>query len=167
MRQVACLLVLLGSLFLLLGCGGKEIGTVSNGSHDGGDVSVFDASSSQPDSATGDETVTSSDATTGLDSPTTSDAKPVDAGLTCTLGASAGSGGSDGACSTTLTETCSNGHFYQAQCECPQATCDCETFFTGEQGEQEGQQCSRLAYGGCTSACGNANDAWKACGYPQ
>jgi hypothetical protein len=156
MKSVVAALAVLGFLPHVVGCGG-ELSSVGSGA-DGSDASVASDSSAE-DAGTPDAPRTATDAMT------TSDAE-LEASLTCSSTSSVGD--SSGTCLASVTETCSDGTTYIADCSCPRATCSCF-----EMNGASGGGTGGLPYGGCPIPCGDdvmsptaATDALRACGYP-
>jgi hypothetical protein len=157
---IASVLVVLGLLSLVIGCGGKLEGIGSgrvDASEDAGGSG--EADSSAKDATTAEDAPIATDATL-----TTSDAE-LEASIGCT--SSGTSALTNGLCTTSVTETCGD-TVYQADCACPVATCSCAQMSGASGGGAGG-----LPFRGCHADCGSGvmtetlmNDALEACGYP-
>jgi hypothetical protein len=155
-------LALLGALCSVVGCGGRQLGYLSEaGSYEAGEAGDDGNSTSDgevvPDTSFGEETSSLPDAPI----TTTPDAE-IDARVTCIPGTSVGGGGSNGSCTTMMSETCSDGTTYTVDCSCPRATCNCSR----EMGST-GEGTLGAHYEGCSQFCSVAMDAWDACNFPH
>jgi hypothetical protein len=144
------------SLALALGCGGEVAGTEADGGSPGrgggpGGGSLADSSGgySQPDSGI----------PTPLPVPTPgfpeASAPPP---ITCS--GVGGGGSSGGTCTVKMSETCSDGFTYTAECSCPEATCACYQF------SSTSASSGGFPYAGCADDC-SPSLAFTACGFPQ
>jgi len=135
---------------VLLACGGK---TAGSGDETDGGTSGHDGSSG------------GSDAPSGSDSPFVQQeaSSNTDTGgpfVVCNQGPASGSGG-QGSCEIQISETCSDGTTYSADCQCPSGTCSCS-----EMSGMSGSGGGGIPFTGCPS-CPSASAAWTACGFPH
>jgi hypothetical protein len=158
------------AIALVASCGGSQLGMLSDeggvdegGPGPGGDGGpVADCGTCGVVGDGGPDDVAfgpgGDESTSSTDGPTTT----VEAGVTCSPGTSSGSGGSGGSCTTSVSETCSNGFSYKVSCSCPKAKCDCASMSGSSGGGAVG-----VSYAGCSSMCSDDSAAWEACGFPH
>ena len=126
-----------------------------------------DVSPPGEESGTEDDVTAFQDAPLPPDSAPPTDAEP-DAPAMCTSGPSSIGGGSGGGCSTNVTETCTNGVTYSADCKCAntglgtKGTCSCS-----QMSGSSGAGSTGLVYDGCSSMCSDTSAAWGACSFPS
>jgi hypothetical protein len=159
-------LALLSALPFFVACGGEQIGigTPYEAGAEGGGVGEGEGGSSSSGGGGPDGRPPPGE-DSSVDAPITTFDSPVnmlDASVACFPGMSSGGGGSNGYCSTSLSEKCTDGIVYEVSCTCPAATCDCTAMGSGTGMGEVG-----VAYGGCGSSCSDDGAAWAACGYPH
>ena len=141
-------------------CGGRTAG--SGAGDDGGTPGA-----AHDGSASGSDAHGTIDAVGIVDSPIATADGPIvgddesdgSPGLTCVGGPSAGSGG-QGSCEVSVSETCSDGQTYTADCSCPAGTCSCS--IDSSMGSSSG---GASPFAGCP-ACPSPTAAFQACNFP-
>jgi hypothetical protein len=179
---VGPLLGVLCAMAMIGACGGKELSPIGGGNEGGtepeggsppcqgpcglesgvGEAEVSESGFFESGTGFDGESFESGESDSGGGDGSFGEDAESEAGVSCKPGTGTIGMGSGGSCTTEVSEKCSNGFTYTANCSCPKRRCDC-TAMSGS----VSMGSSDVPYKGCSSDCSNASAAWEACGFPQ